>query len=115
MEYFIGAIRKYAEFSGRSTRKEYWMYYLIYFLIYIVLAVIDGIVGVMIFTSIFSLALMIPSVSITARRLHDTGRSGWWQLILFVPLIGLIVMIIFLVQDSSDSNKYGTNPELAGV
>lgn len=107
MDYFIGALKKYADFSGRARRKEYWMFVLIYMVINIVLAIL----GLDIISMIVGLALLIPSISIGARRLHDTGRSGWWQLIYFVPLIGLIVMIVFLVQDSHDDNDYGINPK----
>lgn len=107
MDYFIGALKKYADFNGRARRKEYWMFVLIYMVINIVLAVL----GMDVISMIVGLALLVPSISIGARRLHDTGRSGWWQLIYFVPLIGLIVMIVFLVQDSHDENDYGVNPK----
>ena len=107
MEYFIGALKKYADFTGRARRKEYWMFVLIYTLINIVLAVL----GLDIISIIFGLALFVPSISIAARRLHDTGRSGWWQLILLIPLIGFIILIVFLAQDSHDANDYGVNPK----
>ena len=107
MDYFIGALKKYADFNGRARRKEYWMFVLIYMVINVILAVL----GMDIISVIFGLALLVPSISIGARRLHDTGRSGWWQLIYFVPLIGLIVMIVFLAQDSHDDNDYGVNPK----
>jgi len=107
MEYFIGALKKYADFTGRARRKEYWMFWLIYTVINIVLALL----GLDIISIIFGLALFVPSISIAARRLHDTGRSGWWQLILFIPLIGFIVLIVFLAQDSHDANDYGVNPK----
>ena len=113
MEYFIGAIKQYATFSGRARRKEYWMFYLFYMIFYILLAIIDGILGTIFLSSIFILALLIPSISISARRLHDTGRSGWWQLIILIPLIGVIVLIVFLAQDSVDDNEYGISPKLA--
>ncbi|HHI92198.1 MAG TPA: DUF805 domain-containing protein [Gammaproteobacteria bacterium] len=113
MEYFIGAIKNYATFTGRARRKEYWMFILFYTIFYIGLIVIDGFLGTFILSTIFSLALLIPSTSIAARRLHDTGRSGWWQLIAIIPLIGAIVLIVFLAQDSHDENKYGLNPKLA--
>ena len=110
MDYFIGALKKYADFSGRARRKEYWMFVLICTIINIILAVL----GMDIISMIFGLAPLVPSISIGARRLHDTGRSGWWQLIYLVPLIGMIVMIVFLVQDSHDENDYGVNPK-AGI
>jgi len=112
MEYFLDAFKKYGDFSGRATRQEYWMYILIFFLIYIALIVIDSLMGMMLLSVLFSLVCLIPNISITARRLHDTGRSGWWQLIGIIPLIGLIVMIIFLTQDSHGQNEYGPDPKL---
>lgn len=113
MEYFIGAFKKYADFSGRARRKEYWMFVLFYLIFYIVLAVVDGVIlGMPILSGIFSLAIIIPSLSIGARRLHDTGKSGWWLLISLVPLVG-IILIVFLVQDSVEDNKYGPNPKAA--
>ncbi|PKG79311.1 DUF805 domain-containing protein [Shewanella sp. Actino-trap-3] len=107
MDYFIGALKKYADFTGRARRKEYWMFILVYMIINIVFAVI----GLDTISAIVSLALLVPSLSIAARRLHDTGRSGWWQLILLIPIIGLIVLIVFLTQDSHDANDYGINPK----
>ncbi len=110
MDYFIGALKKYADFTGRARRKEYWMFMLIYLIIQVVLTVL----GLDLALMILGLGLLVPSLSLGARRLHDTGRSGWWQLIYLVPLIGLIVMIVFLTQDSHDENNYGVNPK-AGV
>ncbi len=113
MEYFLDAFSKYADFSGRAQRREYWMYILFYMLFYIGLAIIDAFLGTMVLAVIFSLIMLVPSVSIAARRLHDTGRTGWWQLISFIPLIGVIILIVFLAQDSHDNNAYGPNPKLA--
>ena len=107
MDYFTGALKKYADFTGRARRKDYWMFVLIYMIINIALAIF----GLDIIGGLVGLALLVPSISIGTRRLHDTGRSGWWQLIYFVPLIGLIVMIVFLTQDSHDANEYGVNPK----
>ena len=107
MDYFIGALKKYADFTGRARRKEYWMFMLIYLIIQVVLSIL----GLDLVLMVLGLGLLVPSLSIGARRLHDTGRSGWWQLIYLVPLIGLIVMIVFLAQDSHDANDYGINPK----
>tara|TARA_R110002153_G_scaffold6556_17_gene30071 strand:- start:14081 stop:14419 length:339 start_codon:yes stop_codon:yes gene_type:complete len=107
VDYFIGALKKYADFTGRARRHEYWMFILIYMIINFVLAVL----GLNIISMIFGLALLVPSISIAARRLHDTGRTGWWQLIALIPLIGIIILIVFLVQDSHDTNEYGVNPK----
>jgi uncharacterized membrane protein YhaH (DUF805 family) len=107
MDYFIGALKKYADFTGRARRKEYWMFILIYMIINVVL----GILGLEAISALVGLGLLIPSISIAARRLHDTGRSGWWQLIVLFPVIGIIVLIVFLAQDGHDANDYGVNPK----
>jgi uncharacterized membrane protein YhaH (DUF805 family) len=111
MEYFLDAFKKYADFTGRAQRKEYWMFILFYTIFYVVLSIIDSIIGIVLLSALYSLALLVPSISIAARRLHDTGRSGWWQLIILIPLLGTIVLIVFLVQDSHDENEYGVNPK----
>ncbi|MCH4294971.1 DUF805 domain-containing protein [Shewanella sp. 3B26] len=111
MEYFIGALKKYADFTGRARRKEYWMFVLFYLIFYVVTIGIDMALGTTFIAAIFSLGLLLPSLAIGARRLHDTGRSGWWQLIGFIPLIGAIVLIVFYCQDSQDENDYGANPK----
>lgn len=110
MEYFIGAFKKYADFTGRASVKEYWMFILFYIIFFVILLVIDSLIGTAILSLIFSVVLILPSISITARRLHDTSRSGWWQLISLIPLLGAIVLIVFLVQGSHDQNKYGAAP-----
>lgn len=114
MEYFTDAFKKFADFSGRATRTQYWMFILIYMIIYFVLALIDAFVlGVPVLSAILSLAAIIPSLSIAARRLHDIGRTGWWLLISLVPLIGVIVLLVFFVMDSDGDNEYGANPKAA--
>ncbi|MCL1139008.1 DUF805 domain-containing protein [Shewanella pneumatophori] len=107
MEHFIGPLKKYAEFSGRARRQEFWMFLLICFSIQFALTI----VGLETISLLFSLALIVPNLSIGARRLHDTGRSGWWQLLLLIPLIGFIVLVVFWAQDSHDANSYGANPK----
>ena len=117
MNWFLLALKKYAVFSGRSQRSEYWFFVLFYLIIYIVLAVLDGLVfksgsQIGILSGVFSLAMIVPSLAVAARRLHDTDRSGWWQLLVLIPLIGVIVLIVFLAQDSKPGeNKYGPSPK----
>jgi uncharacterized membrane protein YhaH (DUF805 family) len=120
MNWFLAVLKKkYADFSGRAQRAEYWYFFLFYLIIYIVLAIIDGITGtynvdasIGLLGGIFALALLIPSIAVGVRRLHDTGRSGWWLLIGLIPLIGAIVLLVFTVQDSSPGdNQYGPNPK----
>ncbi|MBH0026937.1 MULTISPECIES: DUF805 domain-containing protein [unclassified Pseudoalteromonas] len=117
MEYFMEAMRRYTDFSGRTRRKDFWMFILFYAIFYVVCAVVDGVIGTApIVTTLFSLAMLIPSISIAARRLHDTGRSGWWQLIALIPLIGAIVLLVFYVLDSHQGeNDFGPNPKELAV
>lgn len=111
MEYFIDGFRKYAEFAGRTTRKEYWTFMLYYTVIYMVLLIVDNALGRFFFTAIFSVISLVPSISITARRLHDTGRSGWWQLLaVFLPLLGLIILVVLVSLRSREDNIYGNKP-----
>lgn len=107
MDHFIDAFKKYSDFTGRATRTQYWMYILFYLIIYIVLTVVDTTLGFFALSLIYSIVMFVPSISIAARRLHDTGRSGWWQLIALIPLLGSLILIFFLVQDSAEDNEYG--------
>lgn len=112
MEHFLSVVKQYANFQGRARRQEYWMFILFYFIFYIGAVIIDSIIGLGLVALIYSLALLVPSLSVGARRLHDTGRSGWWQLLMLIPLIGAIILIVFLVLDSTPGdNKYGPNPK----
>jgi uncharacterized membrane protein YhaH (DUF805 family) len=88
---------KYFDFSGMATRAEYWWFILFLFLGGLMTAALTPIAY-----GLFSLVTLVPSLSAATRRLHDTGRSGWWQLILLVPLVGLIVLVVFLTQASRE-------------
>lgn len=111
MENFITVMKKYVEFSGRARRKEYWMFILVYLLIYIGLTAIDVTLGTAVLGLIFALVCMLPSISVAVRRLHDTGRSGWWLLLSLIPLVS-IVLLVFLCLDSEEGdNDYGPNPK----
>lgn len=121
MSWCIAALKKYAVFSGRARRKEYWYFALFYLIIYIVLSFIDRATGtfnlkshVGLLTGIFALAMVMPSLAVSVRRLHDTDRTGWWLLIGFVPLIGAIVLLVFFVLDGTpETNRFGQNPKEA--
>lgn len=118
MNWFVAVLRKYATFTGRARRKEYWMYWLIYVLISIVLMFVDGIAGTLnadtgtgLFSSIFMLGTLLPSLAVTVRRLHDTDRNGWWILLGFIPLIGGLILLIFTVKAGDPAeNRYGSSP-----
>jgi uncharacterized membrane protein YhaH (DUF805 family) len=119
MSWYLAVLKKYAVFVGRARRKEYWYFSLFSFLIAAVLGVIDFSTGMYahgngLLNSLYSLAILIPGLAVTVRRLHDTGKSGWWILIGFVPLAGAIVLLVFTVEDSQPGeNQYGSNPKLA--
>ena len=121
MNWFFTALKKYATFSGRAQRAEYWYFVLFYILLFFGLSIIDNVTGSFdaetgmgLLGGILSLALLIPSIAVSVRRLHDTGRSGWWLLIALIPLVGAIVLFVFTVQDSnSGANSYGPNPKIS--
>lgn len=114
MEWYKDAFRKYAEFNGRARRTAFWMFFLFNLIASIVLAGVDVVLGMQLLGSLYSLAVIIPSLALGARRLHDTGKSGWWQLLYFLPLIGALVLIFFFVQDSAaEENAYGVSPKAA--
>jgi uncharacterized membrane protein YhaH (DUF805 family) len=122
MSWYLLALKKYAVFSGRSRRKEYWFFVLFSIIISIVLGVIDAMIGtqtatgVGILSAIYMLALLIPSIALSVRRLHDINRTGWWVLIGFIPLIGTIVLIIFaLLPGTPGNNDYGADPKAAAA
>ncbi|GAA1004635.1 DUF805 domain-containing protein [Streptomyces thermogriseus] len=114
MYWYLEVLKKYAVFSGRARRREYWMFFLVNFIVGLVLAVIGQVLDLEILQYLYSLAVLLPGLGVAVRRLHDTGRSGWWLLIALVPLIGAIVLLVFLVSDSQpDTNQYGPNPKTA--
>jgi uncharacterized membrane protein YhaH (DUF805 family) len=111
MEFFIRAYQNYANFKGRDTRQQYWMFYLFYMIVTVILSIVDAIIGIDIFSTIFILGSLVPSIAIATRRLHDIGKSGWWQLIILIPLVGVIVLIVFLAkQGTYGENQYGEDP-----
>ncbi|PLS16066.1 DUF805 domain-containing protein [Bacillus sp. M6-12] len=113
MQWFLKALKNYVGFKGRARRKEYWMFILFSAIISLVLTVIELILGIpAVLTGLFSLAILLPSLAVTVRRLHDTGRSGWWLLVSLIPLLGSLLILIYTFMDSeSGSNQYGQNPK----
>lgn len=119
MYWYLEALKKYAVFGGRARRKEYWYFVLFNLIISITLAFIDGVAGTYsppagmgLLGGIYALAVLIPGIAVAVRRLHDTGRSGWWILIALIPIVGIIVLVVFMVQNSNPGqNEYGANPK----
>lgn len=119
MDWYLEVLRKYAQFDGRARRKEYWFYMLFNIIVSAVLGVVDFFIGafdmesgVGLLSGLYSLAVLIPSLAVLVRRLHDTGRSAWWLLVGLLPVIGSLILLFFIVQDSKPDNQYGKNPKL---
>ncbi|MDP5291999.1 DUF805 domain-containing protein [Oceanimonas sp. CHS3-5] len=119
MNWYLEVLKKYAVFEGRSRRKEYWMFILFTTLISLFLAFFDGMIGLFseemgigVLGGIYTLLVLLPSLAVTVRRLHDIGRSGWWVLMAFIPLVGVLVLFVFMLLDSKPGeNQYGNNPK----
>lgn len=142
MEWATLPLKKYAEFEGRSRRKEYWMYVLLLIGIGLVIGIVEGILGLtgMVgpygpLSALFLLATLVPSLAVGVRRLHDTGRSGWWLLVGYGPfllslvlmllgiaqfamilsvlaLVGFVVLLVFMVMEGTRGpNEYGPDPK----
>ena len=105
-------LEKYVTFSGRAQRSELWWFFLFTLAGSFVLGLVDGVLfGVQALSILWSLALILPGISVGVRRLHDQDKSGWWLLIAFVPLIGFLVLLYFYVQRGTDGpNQFGPDP-----
>jgi uncharacterized membrane protein YhaH (DUF805 family) len=112
-------LSKYVDFTGRARRSEFWWFFLFTVLVSIVASILDAILGTGyggsssggVINTIASLALLLPSIAVAIRRLHDTSRIGWWILIGLIPIVGWIILIVFYCQDSHGDNKYGPSPK----
>ena len=116
--------KKYADFSTRASRKEFWSFALFYWFLCLAMFMISILVDVVFEHSfqmfrlmvgvsvIIALLLMVPTYAVCVRRLHDTGRTGWWLLLYFIPWIGTIALLIMLCRKSDEDNKYGPKPLL---
>ena len=118
MEWATLPFKKYADFTGRARRKEYWMFALLVVVASIVIGMVEGILGLSgtvamygPLSLLFMLAILIPSIAVGVRRLHDTNRSGWWMLIGLIPIVGSIVLLVFFVLEGTRGlNEYGPDP-----
>ncbi len=113
MDWYLKVIKKYTVFSGRASREEYWYFMLINILISIAVSFIDGFMGmgyqsgVGILGGLYSLFIFLPSLAVSVRRLHDISRSGWWVLIVLVPMLGWIVLLVMMAFPGKPDNEYG--------
>ncbi|GAA1125608.1 DUF805 domain-containing protein [Kribbella jejuensis] len=120
MQWYLDVLKKYVAFDGRARRKEFWMFTLFSVIISVILSIIDHVAGLDfnggrngVLQSIYGLAVLLPTLSVSWRRLHDTNRSGWWMLLYFT-CIGIIVLIVFwAMEGQAGNNKYGPDPKAA--
>jgi uncharacterized membrane protein YhaH (DUF805 family) len=121
VSWYLEALKKYAVFSGRARRMEYWYFVLFNLIVAFVLALIDTLLGTTtgvssfgLLSGIYGLAVLIPTLAVLVRRLHDIDRTGWWILINLIPLVGTIVLLVFaLMPGTPGSNQYGPDPKQA--
>ena len=119
MNWYMEALRKYATFTGRARRKEFWFFQLFVLLIAMALSLVDRMLGLFDdelgvgpLSGLFSLAMFLPGLAVSVRRLHDTDRTGWWALLYFVPLLGFLVLLVFFVLDGTRGpNRFGEDPK----
>lgn len=137
MEWMLLPLRRYARFSGRARPKEYWMFILFLLLCFIAIGIVEGLLGLSTtehwvrrgpwsfdtgyhtrggpLTGLFGLAILIPWLAVAVRRLHDTDRSGFWLLIIFFPLIGSLVLLVFFIMSGTRGpNRFGPDPVEVG-
>lgn len=113
MEWYKKVLSNYANFEGRARRKEFWMFALFNLIIYFAIAVVEMMIGTyMILGSIYLLAVIVPSIAVAIRRMHDIGKSGWFLLIGLIPFLGALVLIYFYIQEGQrGANEYGSDPK----
>lgn len=118
MNHYKNAFKKYADFRSRARRSEYWYFALFNALFILVLSLLDTVLGfgnedtLGIFAALYSLVVVIPSLAVCVRRLHDIGKSGWWIFVAIVPFVGALILFLFAIRDSQPGvNPYGPNPK----
>ena len=130
MNWYVKALKQYVDFSGRARRREYWMFVLVNVVIVIALSVIDTLLGtggfratagggsfyaansLGLLSGLYTLAVLLPSIAVTVRRLHDTDRSGWWMLLVLLPVVGWVVLwALSALEGERHANRYGPDPK----
>ena len=116
------ALKKYAVFTGRASRGGYWKFFLLYILLFIIASIMDGVldffdedVGIGTLGALLVIGLILPSIAVTIRRLHDIDKSGCWILISFVPLLNLVILVFALLRGTQGDNRYGPDPLVSKI
>ncbi len=102
---------QYAGFTGRARRSEYWFFVLFTVLVYVAASVVDAFLGIPLFTLVVALGLLVPTLAVSVRRLHDTGRSGWWMLLSLVPFGGIVLIVFHCLDGEPGPNRFGPSPK----
>lgn len=121
MNWYLKVLKEhYADFNGRARREEYWMFTLFNCIAFIVVAIIDGLQSLVtgvpgILYGLYYLAVIIPGIAVSVRRLHDLNKSGWMLLVSLIPLVGIIVLVWMCTEGDKGANPYGNDPKLAAA
>jgi len=111
MNWYLQVLKKYAVFSGRARRKEYWMFFLFNIIIAVALGLVEGFVGIApesnesVLATVYQLAILLPSIAVGVRRMHDTDHSGWW---LLFPIVNLVLAVR---EGQRSENRFGPDPK----
>ena len=113
MGWYLKVLKNYFGFKGRARRKEYWMFVLINMIVSVLVSYLNYLLGDLSLDRLYELATLIPAFALTFRRLHDTGHSAWWLLLILIPLLGWLVLLFFMVQRGDiGKNRFGPDPKL---
>jgi len=121
LSWYLDVLKNYAVFSGRAGRPEFWYFVLFNAIVAFALAFLDVMLGTVssgnvgLFYSIYLLAVLLPCIGVSIRRLHDTNHSGWWLLIELIPIVGLILIGWWIIESDAGANQYGTGPRAIGT
>jgi uncharacterized membrane protein YhaH (DUF805 family) len=123
MHWYFEALRKYAVFSGRSLRAEYWVFFVVNFVVYLAALFLDIMAGTFskemslgLASGVYALFVLLPSIAVSFRRLHDTNRSAWWLLLAIIPILGpLALFVIYCLEGTPGDNKYGADPSAEDI
>ena len=114
MDWYFSVLEGCTRFSGRARPREFWMFMLVNLILTAALILVDAMIGTPgIMAGCYSLAMVLPAAAVSVRRLHDTNHSGWWMLVVLIPIAGLSVLVLLTREGSPGYNRFGANPKSA--